>query len=132
MPFVHEVAVLPADIDNLSHASNQVYLRWVLDAALAHSTAVGFPEAAYIARGQAWVVRRHDLEYLRPALVDERLRVETRVADMSVASCVRKTQIFRGEELLLRASTDWVYVALPGGRPIRIPPDIRHHFPLEP
>ena len=132
MPFVREVAVLPSDIDNLSHASNQVYLRWVLDAALAHSTAIGFPEAAYIARGQAWVVRRHELEYLRPALVDERLRVETRVASMSVASCVRRTQIFRGEQLLLRASTDWVYVALPAGRPIRIPPDVRSRFPVEP
>ena len=132
MPYLHEVSVLPSDIDNLSHASNQVYLRWVLEAALAHSTAAGFPEEAYIARGQAWVVRRHELDYLRPALVGERLRVETRVSTMSVASCVRKTQIFRENELLLRASTDWVYVALPSGRPIRIPADVRARFPLEP
>jgi acyl-CoA thioester hydrolase len=132
MPYVHEVSVLSSDIDNLSHASNQVYLRWVLEAALAHSTALGFPEEAYIARGQAWVVRRHELEYLRPALVDERLRVETRVASMSVASCVRKTRILRGDQLLLTASTDWVYVALPSGKPIRIPPDVRTRFPEEP
>jgi len=41
MPFLHEVEVLEADIDNLGHASNLVYLRWVQDAALAHSTALG-------------------------------------------------------------------------------------------
>jgi acyl-CoA thioester hydrolase len=126
------VAVLASDIDNLSHASNQVYLRWVLDAALAHSTAVGFPEETYIARGQAWVVRRHELEYVRPALIDQHLRVETRVTSMSVASCVRKTRIFRDDQLLLTASTDWVYVALPSGKPMRIPPDVRAHFPVEP
>jgi len=40
-------------------------LRWVQEAALAHSTALGFPEPAYLARGQAWVVRTHEIEYLR-------------------------------------------------------------------
>lgn len=131
MPFAHEVSVLASDIDRLGHASNQVYLRWVLEAALAHSTAAGLPEEAYLARGGAWVVRRHHLEYLRPALRGERLRVETRVTSMAVASCVRQTQILRREELLLRATTDWIFVALPSGRPIRIPPDIRDRFPVE-
>ena len=88
MPFLYEVTVQPGDIDRLGHASNQVYLRWVLEAALAA----------------------------------DRLQVQTRVESMSVASSVRKTAIFRGDVLLMSASTDWVYVALPSGRPVRIPP----------
>lgn len=131
MPFVLEVRVGPEDIDRLGHASNQVYLRWVLEAALAHSTALGLPEEAYLARGQAWVVRRHELEYLRPALAGDRLAIETRVASMSVASSLRRTAIRRDGELLLRASTDWVYVELSRGRPARIPKDVRERFPIE-
>jgi acyl-CoA thioester hydrolase len=132
MPFVHEVGVVEADIDNLGHASNLVYLRWVQEAALAHSTALGFPEPAYIARGQAWVVRKHEIEYLRPAVLGDRLRIETRVVSMRVANSSRKTEIIRGEKLLCRAETDWVYVELSRGRPIRIPDKIRSAFPIEP
>jgi len=132
MPFVHEVEVLEADIDNLGHASNLVYLRWVQDAALAHSTALGFSQQAYIARGEAWVVRRHEIEYLRAAVVRDRLRIETRVESMKAANSVRRTHIFRGTELLCRAATDWVYVDLARGRPTRIPDDVRRVFPLEP
>jgi len=131
MPFVHEVTVVETDIDNLGHASNLVYLRWVQDAALAHSAALGFPEQSYIARGQAWVVRKHEIEYLRAAVSGDRLRIETRVATMKVANSVRKTEIFRADELLCRAATDWVYVDLTRGRPLRIPPDLRV-FPIEP
>jgi acyl-CoA thioester hydrolase len=132
MPFVHEVEVVDADIDNLGHASNLIYLRWVQDAALAHSTALGFPETAYLARGQAWVVRRHEIDYLRPSVAGDRLRIQTRVAEMKVANSVRRTEIFRDGELVCRASTDWVYVDLSRGRPLRIPADIRAAFPLEP
>ena len=132
MPFIHEVEVVDSDIDNLGHASNLVYLRWVQEAALAHSTALGFPERAYLARGQAWVVRKHEIEYLRPSAAGNRLRIETRVATLKVANSVRKTEIFREGELLCRASTDWVYVDLARGRPLRIPEDLRAAFPLEP
>ena len=131
MPFVHEVEVVEADIDNLGHASNLVYLRWVQEAALAHSTALGFPETAYLERRQAWVVRKHEIEYLRPAVLGDRLRIETRVASMKVANSARKTEVFRGEELLCRAETDWVYVDLARARPVRIPEDLRAAFPIE-
>ena len=67
MPYLLRVRAAPADIDGLGHVSNLVYLRWVLDAALAHSTAKGLDEAAYKARGQGWVVRRQEIDYLRAA-----------------------------------------------------------------
>ncbi len=134
MPYVHEVTVLAADIDRLGHASNQVYLRWVLEAALAHSTSLGLDEDAYLRRGQAWIVRRHELTYLKPALAGDLLRVETRVANMAAASSVRRTRIVRPSDgaIVLEAATDWVYVELPRGRPARIPGEIRSRFPIEP
>jgi len=134
MPYVHEVEVQAEDIDRLDHASNQVYLRWVLEAALAHSTALGLDEEAYLRRGQAWVVRRHELTYWKPAFAGDRLRVETRVATMAAATSVRRTRIVRPKDgaVLFEAATDWVYVELQRGRPARIPDDVRARFPLEP
>lgn len=134
MPYVHHVVVKAADIDYLQHVSNLVYLRWVQEAAIAHSTALGFDEAAYLARGEAWVVRRHEIDYLSSALEGELLLVETRIATMAAANSVRRTQVLRAEDraVLCRASTDWVYVDLSRGRPVRIPPDLRARFPLEP
>ena len=35
------ITATAADIDELGHVSNLVYLRWVLDVAMAHSRAVG-------------------------------------------------------------------------------------------
>jgi acyl-CoA thioester hydrolase len=134
VPYRHLVEVQPEDIDELGHAGNLVYLRWVLEAALAHSTAVGLDQAAYLARREVWVVRSHEIHYLRPALAGERLAVETRVASMSAASSIRRTRILRasdGAELCL-ATTDWAFLDLDRGRPRRIPDDIRNRFVLEP
>jgi|SRR5438477_1725709 len=134
MPYRHLVEVRPDDIDELGHASNLVYVRWVLDAALAHSTVVGLDPAAYLARGEVWVVRSHQIQYLRPAFVGDQLAVDTRVVSMAAASSVRRTTIIRVEDggQLCEASTDWVFVDVKRGRPRRIPEDIRARFALEP
>ena len=128
------MVVQAADIDYLQHVSNLVYLRWVQEVAIAHSAAKGFAEAAYLLRGEAWVVRRHQIDYVAPALQGEALLLETRVSSMAAASCVRKTAVLRANDraLLCRASTDWVYLDLARGRPARIPRDLRDRFPLEP
>jgi acyl-CoA thioester hydrolase len=133
MPYVHLVEVLPADIDRLGHASNQVYLRWVLEAALAHSSALGLGEEDYFRMGQGWVVRRQELVYKKPALEGDELRVETRVTTMSAANSIRKTRVVRAKDgaELFEAVTDWVYVDLARGRPARIPPHVRARFQVE-
>jgi acyl-CoA thioester hydrolase len=134
VPHAYLLTVQPADIDNLGHVSNLVYLRWVQEAALAHSTALGWAEADYLARGEAWVVRRHEIEYVRPAMPGDVLRIETRVATMSAASSVRKTRVLRESDgaILCNAATDWVYIDLPRARPKRVPVEVKDRFPLEP
>jgi len=132
MPFLLRVRAEPADIDGLGHVSNLVYLRWVLEAALAHSTVKGLDEAAYKARGQGWVVRRHEIDYVRAAFAGDQLVVETRVASVAAASSTRRTRILRDGELLARAATNWAYVDFGTGRPMRIPEEVKSLFELEP
>jgi acyl-CoA thioester hydrolase len=132
MPFLLRVRAEPADIDGLGHVSNLVYLRWVLEAALAHSSAKGLDEAAYKARGQGWVVRRHEIDYVRAAFAGDDLVVETRVVTVLAASSTRRTRILRDGELLARAATNWAYVDFKSGRPTRIPEEVKSLFELEP
>ena len=134
MPYRLRVEVRREDVDELGHASNLVYLRWVLEAALAHSTSVGLDQAAYLGRREVWVVRSHHIDYLRPALAGEQLEVETRVSSMAAASSLRRTRIRRASDgvELCRAATDWAFVDLERGRPKRIPEDIRSRFEIEP
>ena len=66
--FVLVTEVGEADIDMLGHASNIAYLRWVQDVAVAHSAAVGLDMEGYSQLGAVFVVRRHEIDYLRPVV----------------------------------------------------------------
>ncbi len=125
--FTMELAVADDDIDELGHVGNLVYVRWVLDAAMAHSVALGWDLAAYRRAGGVFVVRRQEVDYLRPAFRGERVRIETWVEALSHVTSLRRTRIVRGEDVLARASTTWVFVRL-DGRPVRIPAAVAAAF----
>ena len=133
MPFTYALTVLATDIDGLGHANNVVYVRWVVEAAIAHSSAVGLGPAEYLARKQVFVVRRQLIDYLRPALEGDTLAIETRVTALGIATSTRQTVITRARdgEVLARAVTDWAYIDLVKGRPVRIPIEVRSLFVVE-
>ncbi|MBX5481839.1 MAG: acyl-CoA thioesterase [Myxococcaceae bacterium] len=124
------VRVEPGDIDDLRHVSNIVYVRWVQDVAVAHSNAVGWTHEAYMKAGKIFIVRRHEIDYLHPALEGEELELITWVESWSGASSVRRTRIVRPEDgrEIARAMTLWVLVSTTTGRPQRIPPEMVDAF----
>jgi acyl-CoA thioester hydrolase len=134
MPHTTFRVVEDADIDELGHVSNVTYVRWVVDAAVAHTLAGGIGLADFRQRGQAFVVRRHTVDYLRPALLGERIRVDTRVLTMRATSSERETVIVHVESgaVVAHALTLWAYIDLAAGRLVRVPPEIRHLFAIEP
>lgn len=130
--FVHRLTVQPSDIDYLGHANNVVWVRWVNEAAIAHSDFVGLGAAAYFELKVLWVVRRHDIEYLQSALEGERLEATTWVAEMKAATSLRRTLVTREADgkLLARATTTWALIDAATGRPRRIPPEIAARYAL--
>lgn len=126
--FTLPIVATPDDIDELGHVSNQVYLRWVLEIATAHSSALGWSYGEYRALGGGFVVRRHELDYLAPVLSGQQLRASTWVESIRSASCVRATEIFRDDEVVFRSATTWVFISLTTGRPQRIPEPLRAAF----
>jgi len=132
-PGVHEHrrTVVPADIDELGHVNNLRYLEWMIAAALEHSEAVGWDAARYAALGNAWVVRSHAIEYLRPAFADDAVIVRTWVSEMAKVSSRRKYAIAReGGPVLARAETLWVFTNRRTHTLDRVPADLRAAFPL--
>ena len=129
MPFV----VPDEDIDMLGHASNIAYVRWVQDVALAHSAAVGLGMDGYAQLGAVFVIRRHEIDYLRPALRGESLELRTWIDSAAAAKCHRATEIAKvipgaPEVIIARAMTTWGFVEIATGRPTRIPDEVRTKF----
>ncbi|HEY5951920.1 MAG TPA: acyl-CoA thioesterase [Kofleriaceae bacterium] len=110
-----------ADIDDLGHVSNLVYLRWVLEVATTHSAARGWNLDAYRRLGNVWVVRRHELDYLGQVTLGQSLVAETWVDSWKQASCIRKTELLREGQVVARCATTWAFMSLTSGRPQRIP-----------
>ena len=127
--FEYEHRVVPEDIDELGHAGNYHYIRWLQHAAVAHSTANGWPPRRYQALGAGWVVRSHQITYLKPAFEGDTLTITTWVADMRSAASLRRYEIRRQDgQLIARAATDWAFVNYEKQRPVRIPPEVYGSF----
>jgi acyl-CoA thioester hydrolase len=134
-----EIHAQAADIDDLNHVSNLVYLRWVQDVATAHSAALGYDIEAYREMGAVFVIRRHEIDYLRSAMLGDRIMLRTWIDTWKAVSSVRLTSIVRvggpgdapgeeGDVELARARTTWAFVSTDSGRPVRIPEDLRNRF----
>jgi len=126
--FTLPIVAADADIDELGHVSNLVYLRWVLEVAMAHSRSLGWDHAAYLALGSVFVVRRHEIDYVAQVTVGQTISAETWVDDWKQASCIRKTELLRDGKVVARASTTWAFISLGSGRPVRIPDELRALF----
>ncbi|MDZ4779684.1 MAG: acyl-CoA thioesterase [Planctomycetia bacterium] len=132
--YSHRLTVQPDEIDRLGHANNLVYLRWMLDAAVAHSTAQSWDSKAYEELGAVFVVRSHQIEYLRPAFAAEEVVVLTWVASFRRASSVRRYEMRRASDgkVLATAATEWAFVDLATRLPTRIHPRVLAAFEVAP
>jgi acyl-CoA thioester hydrolase len=115
------IRVSDADMDRQAHVNNVAFVRYVQDVAVAHwrSVATAEVQAAF-----TWVVRRHEIEYLRPAFAGEELLVRTWVGEPSGATWERFTEVLRnGEDKpLVTARTVWVLLDAVTNRPRRVDP----------
>jgi len=129
--FEYPHVVSGEDIDNLGHAGNYHYVRWMQHAAVAHSTANGWPPERYDELGAGWVVRSHKITYLKPALEGDRLVIRTWVENMRPATSLRCYEIVHHDgTVLATAETDWAFVNYAKQKAMRIPPEVANSFQL--
>ena len=125
-PFALAVTAVAADIDELGHVNNTVYLRWVQDVATAHWRAVARAEDVdrYI-----WVVTRHEIDYLRPVLEGDTVKLATWVGTPKGARFDRYVEVSGADgRLRARAATIWALVDKASARAIRVPAEVAAPF----
>jgi acyl-CoA thioester hydrolase len=130
--FAQGFTVGAESIDLNGHVNNQEYVRWMQDAAIAHSDAQGWTLPRYAAAGRMWVIRSHYIEYVRPAFKGDGLVVATWPAEFDQRSARRKYRFVRQKDgkIVVDALSVWVYCDARTGRPAVITNDLRDAFPI--
>ena len=117
----------PADIDELGHVNNAVWVRWIQDVATAHWLAVAEPAHvdAYV-----WVVVRHEIDYLGNVGPGETVTARTWVPDAPRGARFDRHIAFTSADgkVKVRSKTTWAIVDRASGRVIRVPKEVAAPF----
>ncbi|HEX6209198.1 MAG TPA: thioesterase family protein [Methylomirabilota bacterium] len=114
------------EVDENGHVNNAVYLQWAENLTAEHVEAHGFGRRWSIDRGGAWLVRRHEITYRRPAFRGEEVIGTVRVLSLDRVRGVRRTSFRRASDgvVLAEVRSEWVWVRLSDGRPSRVPQEL--------
>jgi len=129
--YKHNITVSEETIDAAGHVNNVQYIQWMQDAAVQHSNNTGCTKLTE-AKGTAWVVRTHNIEYFRPAFINDQIAILTWVSNFRKVRSLRKYKFIRDSDgaILAKSETDWVFVDVNNGKPLRIPVDVINTFTL--
>lgn len=79
-------------------------------------------------RNILFVVRHIDINYLKPALLDDQLRLETTICELKNTSFTMHQCAYRGDELLTDMRVVLVCVDAEKIVPVRLPEDVKGAF----
>lgn len=116
-PFSIEIVALAADIDELNHVNNVVFVRWVQDVAAAHWMATSTDElrACY-----SWMLLRHEIDYLGQAFLGDRLIGTTWVGEAKGATFERFVELKKDGKVITKSRTVWALLDAKTLKPRRI------------
>jgi acyl-CoA thioester hydrolase len=98
------------------HAS---YLRFMERGRSEYIRLLGVEQGELFGEGAAFMVRAMKIDFLKPALVDDCLHIETTTQEVRGATMLLWQNVMRGAELLIKAEVKIAYVVK--GRAGRIP-----------
>lgn len=134
-PFILERVARPEDADGFGHVNNGVYVRWLGEAAWAHSEALGLSEAACVAMDRGFVIRRTEIDYLAAAAPGDAVRLATWIIENDGRlRSRRRFQLVRQADArtLVRAEMLFVSVRLSTGEAVRMPDEFKTTYPVPP
>ncbi|PPS38992.1 thioesterase family protein [Chroococcidiopsis sp. TS-821] len=122
-PFTTQLRVRHYEMDALGHVNNSVYQHYLEQAAIEHLEHLGFSLDVYRQLGGVFVMRRIEIDYLRPAIAGDTLEVRTWVQEMRGTRSIRRYEIRKhgNDRLLVTAEALWVWVDAVTMRPKPIP-----------
>lgn len=128
--FSMQISVAWHDLDAVQHVNNANYLKYAEECGMQVIAAHGWPISRMIEEGFAIFIRRHQIQYLQPALLGDELVISTWASSVRRSTATRHYLIQRKSDLekIAVIHTTSVWVDLKTGRPIRIPGDLLVDF----
>jgi len=113
----------PEHIDQLGHVNNAVWVQWMEQVAVAHWEAVA---DAVHKDTYFWVVVRHEIDYLRPAVEGDAVTAQTWVDELPQGARSTRYVEFLGPDgkPCVRSKTQWAIIDKATGRPVRVPTEV--------
>lgn len=124
------IHVEAADIDDLNHVNNVVYLKWVQEVSAKHWETA----ASQALRRQCnWVVLRHEIDYSTPAMAGDLIEAFTWVDAPNGPRQVRHVSIQRAADhkILAHVQSTWCLLDPQTNKPKRIAHEIIDAFRLK-
>ncbi len=118
------------DVDREQRLTLGGVFKLLQEAAIKHADQFGLGMPGLAERGETWVLNRMAVAITRYPRYEEALRVVTWSAGIRGFRGYRDLRIYRGDELLVSASSLWVYVRLATKLPVRVPPELAAGFPV--
>lgn len=100
------------------------------EAAIKHADRYDLGAKAMAARGETWVLNRVAVAVSRYPRYEERVTVRTWSAGIRGFRGYRDLRVYCGDELVVSASTLWVYVNLRTKALARVPEELAERFPV--
>ena len=115
--FETNYSVVTSDIDELNHVNNVVYLQWIQNISNLHWTQLkqGADTSAY-----AWVVIRHEIDYLGQALLGDSIVAKTWVGKTGGIRSIRHVEFYKNNKCIVKAQTTFCLVNSKSFKPTRI------------
>jgi len=127
MAFTLTKTASDADIDELGHVNNAVWVKWIQDIAVSHWTAIATAEQqeAYI-----WVVTRHEIDYRGNVGPGETVTGETWVPEPPRGARFDRHVRFTGADgkVKVEAVSTWALLDRASGRLLRVRPELAAPF----
>ncbi|ODP39658.1 acyl-CoA thioesterase [Sphingomonas turrisvirgatae] len=118
--FTQQITAQAADIDELGHVNNAVWVQWIQQVAVAHWQAVA---AAADRENFFWVVTRHEIDYRGNVAAGETVSAETWVPNPPRGARFDRHMTFTGADgkVKVEAVSTWALIDKASGRIMRVP-----------
>lgn len=123
--YEHHHTVVASEIDELNHVNNVVYLQWVNDVSGLHWNSLA-PDA--LKEKYIWVANRHEIDYLKPAFLGEKLTIQTWIETLAGVKSIRIVHIYKEKILLAKSRTTWVLLDAKTNKIARVTEEIQAVF----
>ena len=108
------------ECDSNNHVNNAIYLNYLEFGRYEFLKKIGFDYPTATKQGYGIYVARIEIDYKKPAVVDNILTIRSRSVKKGAVSGVIAQEIWRGEDLIVQAKVTWAFVGS-NGLPTKIP-----------